>query len=218
MFWFLYYMLLLPSKMFMPVKVIGKKNYNKKQNYVIVCNHRSAFDPIIMNFKFKKRIRFMAKKELWKGKVKSYLYDNILGCIAIDRENGLTLSTTKTVFDILKNNECLGIFPEGTRKDAETNIEVKDGACLFAIKSKKPVLPCFIVKKQKLFRKNILIIGEPFELSEFYDKKLDKECLSQAGEVLANKIMSLKENYYKDLEEKQLKKKKHKLSKTINKE
>lgn len=195
MFWFLYYLLLLPSKAFIPVKVIGKNNVEKEQNYVIVCNHRSALDPIIMNYKFRKRIRFIAKKELWKGKEKRYLYDTLLGCIPIDREKGLTLSATKKVFDILNNNECLGIFPEGTRKDSEEDIHVKDGACLFAIKSKKPILPCYIVKKQKPFKKNILIIGKPFEFNEFYDKKLDKECLAEAGGILAEKINSLKDEY-----------------------
>ncbi len=208
MFWFLYYFFLIPSKIFVPVKVIGRKNYDKKKSYIIVCNHRSAFDPIIMNFKLKKRIRFIAKKEIWKGKEKSYFYDNVLGCIPVDRENGLNLSTTKKVFDILKNNECLGIFPEGTRKNSEEDIQVKDGACLFAIKSKKAILPCFILKKQKLFNKNVFLIGEPFELSEFYDRKLDKECLAEAGEVLAQKIMNLKDEYLKSIEEKKLKKKK----------
>lgn len=206
MFWFLFYLFFLPSKMVFPVKVIGKKNYNKKQNYVIVCNHRSGLDPVIMNFNFKKRIRFIAKKELWKGKDKSYFYDNLLGCIPIDREKGLNLSSTKRAFDILNNNECLGIFPEGTRKDTEDDIKIKDGACLFAIKSKKPILPCFILNKQKAFKRNVLIIGKPFELSDFYDKKLDKETLFQAGEILAKKIMDLKEEYGKIIEEKNLKK------------
>lgn len=206
MFWFLFYLFFLPSKMVFPVRVIGRKNYNKKQNYVIVCNHRSGLDPVIMNFNFKKRIRFIAKKELWKGKDKSYFYDNLLGCIPIDREKGLNLSSTKKAFEILNNKECLGIFPEGTRKDSEDEIKIKDGACLFAIKSKKPILPCYILNKQKVFKRNVLIIGKPFELSDFYDKKLDKETLFQAGEILAKKIMDLKEEYNKIIEEKNLKK------------
>ena len=90
-------------------------------------------------------------------------------------------------------------------------IQVKDGACLFAIKSKKPILPCFILNKQKPFRKNVLIVGKPFELSDFYERKLDKECLAQAGDVLAKSIMSLKEEYYKTLEEKKNAKKTKKL-------
>lgn len=206
MYWFWFYLIYLPVKFFVPVKVLGKKNFNKKQNYVIVCNHRSGFDPVILNFNFNKRIRYIAKKELWKGKEKSYLFNNFLRCIPIDREKGLTLSTTKEVFSALNNNENLGIFPEGTRKNAEENIQVKYGACLFAIKSKKPILPCFILKKQKLLKKNVLIVGEPFELSEFYDRKLDKDCLAEAGEVLAGKINDLRENYLKVEEEKKINK------------
>ncbi len=210
MYWFLHYLLWPVSKVYAPVKVIGKKNYDKKQNYIVVCNHRSALDPVIMNYKFAKRIRFIAKKELWKGKKKSYLFNTILGCIPIDREKGLSLSITKQVFDILNNNEWLGIFPEGTRKDSEEDIQIKNGACLFAIKSKKPLIPCYIANKQKPFKRNVLLIGKPFELSEFYDQKLDKECLNKAGEVLENNINSLKDEY-KLMQESKKKKNKNKV-------
>ena len=72
---------------------------------------------------------------------------------------------------------------------------VKNGACMFAIKTKTPILPCFILKHQKLFRFNKLIVGEPFELSEYYDKKLDKETLDEASQVIIEKLTALKTDY-----------------------
>ena len=46
--------------------------------------------------------------------------------------------------------------------------------------------------KPKPFRKTNLVIGEPFEFSDFYNKKLDKDTLNTAGEILIKKLKDLK--------------------------
>lgn len=213
-FWLLFVLFSLPIYLFLPMKIFGKKNYNKKNKYIIVCNHQSCLDPIILDFYFGKRIRFIAKKELWKNKNKSFLFDTVLGCIPVDRSKGLTISATKEVYTLLKNNESLGLFPEGTRNnDLNQDMQIKSGACLFAIKSKTPILPCFITSKPRFFRKNNLLIGKPFELNGFYDKKLDKETLANAQELLLNKMTELKENYNQYIFEKDMIKKLKKTSK-----
>ncbi|MBQ3213803.1 MAG: 1-acyl-sn-glycerol-3-phosphate acyltransferase [Clostridia bacterium] len=209
LFWLFFVLLSLPILICVPVKIYGKKNYNKKKNYIIVSNHQSNFDPIILNFYLGKRIRFIAKKELFGKKGKSYFFDNILGCIPVDRSKGLSISETKKVYSILKDNQCLGLFPEGTRVSEESsdNMAAKNGACLFSIKTKTPILPCCIYKKQKLFKRNVFLIGKPFELSDFYDKKLDKETLNEASVILINEITNLRKEYENYLKEKELVKK-----------
>ncbi len=205
LFWLTYYLIWLPVHIIAPFRVIGKNNYSKRKNYVLVCNHQSNFDPILLDFTFRKRIRFIAKKELFKKKTSSFLFKNILGAIPIDREKGVTISQTKEIYNILKNNEFLGIFPEGTRREGlNKDDKIKGGACLFAIKTKTPILPCFIVNKQKNFKKNTIIIGKPFELSEFYDKKLDKENIEKAENILRDKIIEIGYNYQKVINEKML--------------
>ena len=73
---------------------------------------------------------------------------------------------------------------------------------MFAIKTKTPILPCYIVKKQKAFSKNILLIGEPFELAEFYGSKIDKDVLNNCSQILIEKLNNLKQEYEKMIEEK----------------
>ncbi len=213
MFWFLYGLIYLPVKIIAPFKIIGKENYNKKKNYVVVCNHQSAFDPIILDFALHRKNRFIAKKELFKKKGNAYLLKNVLGAIPVDREKGVTISQLKEIVALLKNNENLGVFPEGTRKEEfKESDDIKGGACFFSIKTRTPILPCFIVNKQRPFKRNVILIGEPFEFSEFYKEKLDKEILEKADEILKHKLSILYENYKKYLEEqkivKQLKKSK----------
>lgn len=214
-FWLTYYTIWLPIHLFRPFKVINRDNFDKKKNYIIICNHQSAYDPFILDFGFRKKIRFIAKKELFKNKFSNFMLKNVLGALPIDREKGLTISQTKEIYSIIKNGENLGIFPEGTRKvSLKENDSLKGGACLFAIKTRTPILPCFILNKSEIFKKNTLIIGKPFELSQFYDKKLDKENISNAESILKNKILDIGNSYKKILEEekiiKQLKKIKRK--------
>lgn len=206
-FWVLYTLIAIPLLLVYPTIVIGRKNFNKKKNYIVIANHQSNMDPIMMDFYLNKRLRYIAKQELWRGKEKSFLFETVLGCIPVDRSKGLTLTATKQVYALLKNNESLGLFPEGTRHHEEgEDMAVKNGACMFAIKTKTPLLPCYILKKPKPFSFNKIIVGEPFELNDFYDKKLDKDTLNEASKVLIEKITSLKINYEKKIEEKKSKK------------
>jgi len=204
-FWLAYIIVFLPMCLIIPIKVLGRKNYNKKQNYIIICNHQSNFDPIILDIYFHKRIRFIAKKELWKGKEKSFFFDTFLGCISVDRTKGLTISATKKIYKLIEDKQSIGLFPEGTRHvNSEENYSIKNGACLFSIKTKTPILPCYIPEKQKAFKKNKLIIGKPFELKQFYNEKLTKEVLHEAGEFLANKMNEMKNDYINYEEEKKI--------------
>ncbi|MBQ9792698.1 MAG: 1-acyl-sn-glycerol-3-phosphate acyltransferase [Clostridia bacterium] len=206
LFWIFFALVSLPILICVPIKIYGKNNFDKKKSYIIASNHQSNFDAIILNFYLGKRIRFIAKKELFGKNGKSFFFDKVLGCIPVDRSKGLTIAETKKIYAILKDKQCLGLFPEGTRVSEDNNnaMAAKNGACLFSIKTKTPILPCCIYKKQKVFKRNILLIGKPFELTEFYDKKLDKDSLNEASNILIDKISGLRKEYEVFLKEKEL--------------
>ncbi len=194
----------MPFHIFAPYKLYGKKNIEKGKKYIIVSNHKSNFDPILYDYVFKSRNRYLAKKELFSNKISSFFMKNIFGSIAIDREKGLSLAQMKEIFKVA-GNQNLGIFPEGTRRE-ELNKDdnVKGGACFFAIKTKTPIIPCYVVKKHRFFRKNVVLVGKPFELDEFYDKHLDKSALQEAENKLRDKIVDLNLTYQDYLKEQKL--------------
>lgn len=203
-FWICYGLVFVFFAIFAPFKVYGRKNILKGQNYIVVGNHRSNFDPILVDFVFRKRIRYLSKIELYKNKFNAFFL-RAFGGIAFDRKKGLTLSQTKIVFDLIAKKEFIGIFPEGTRRvELAENDPVKGGACFFAIKTKTPIIPLFIAKKHRFFRKNEIVVGEHFELSEFYDKKMDKEVLGEAEEILKKHILKLKDEYEKFANERKI--------------
>ena len=192
----------IPITIILPTKKIGKVKKDKEKGQILISNHYSNFDAIVLDIKLGKRICFLGKKELFNNKISKWFFENVTGSIPVDR--GTTdIKATKKILELLKNKKTIGIFPEGTRnKTEEEKFEAKGGACVFAIKSKTPIIPMWLVHKPKVFRRNVLLIGEPFELSEFYGEKLSKEIIAKASEVLTNKMLELKNAY----EEKQLEK------------
>lgn len=197
----------LPLHICYPTKVIGKKNVPKKGASIMCCNHRSNMDAVVIDTNYYRRPYVLAKHTLFEKKfvgavLKSY------GGIPVNREQ-VGAHSIKMALDALKKGERLLLFPEGTRKDIsdEENLSLKNGSAMFAIKSQAPVVPMWLIKKPKAFQKNVLLVGEPFVLSEFAGQKLSKEILEQASQIISQKMQKLRDDYIKEQEEKEAKKK-----------
>ena len=69
---------------------------------------------------------------------------------------------------MLKNNEVLGIFPEGTvNKTNEIVLPFKYGAVSFAKKTNAYIVPFAITGKYKIFRRSIKITyGKPYKVKQ----------------------------------------------------
>lgn len=183
-------LLWLPGKIFMPTKVVGKKNLIN-DGAVLICNHQSALDIILIGLSIYKQHKILAKQELFENKNKAKFYKS-LGGVPINRDKP-DLSSIKECIKILKNNQRLLVFPEGTR-NSQNNLEnFKFGFLAFALKSKKPVIPMWISKKPKFFRFNKLYIGKPIYLDEYFDKKLTPEQNIQMEQKVVNALAELKQ-------------------------
>ena len=124
-------------------KVYGIEKLPKNGRFLIVCNHRSLFDPLIL-VKYLKdfNLAFVGKPEALSlpvvGKV-----GYAAGCLPIDRENDrVALKTILTAADYLKEDFCsMTIFPEGTRnKTEETVLPFRAGSFKIAQKADVPVV------------------------------------------------------------------------------
>lgn len=180
----------IPIWLVFPTIIKGKRNIPKK-NAILVCNHRSNTDCVPLVLSTFRNQKYLAKIELFKNKFVSGVLKS-LGCIPINRQK-TDLTAIKLSLSALKHNKLLTIFPEGTRNKTEEDLqEVKNGACMLAIKSKSPIVPVWIKKKSRPFCFNTIKFGKPFTLEDFYDKKLDKETLEQAGKILQEKMLENK--------------------------
>lgn len=175
--------LLLVAKIIYNPKIVGKENIPKKDGCVIACNHVHAFDPAILIYSTKRIVHFIAKKELFLGKMKWFYLS--FGTIPVDRDkkNPLALAVA---YEYLNNNEVIGIFPEGTRNKEKGLLPFKFGAVKMAKATGKVIVPCVITGKYKVFKSDLKVVfGEPIDIS---DMDLEK-----ANELLRNKMLEMLE-------------------------
>ncbi len=182
----------LPLSILHPTKIYGKKNL-PKDKAIISCNHRSNWDYVLFGLHTRRKNVVLAKKELFKNKFFGAILKNF-GGVPIDR-NANDINAIKICMKALKENKHLFIFPEGTRLKNEEDIlgEIKSGIAMIAIKTKSPIVPVWVERKPRIFRLSKIRIGQPFELSQFYDQKLDELTLKDACLVIREKMLELRE-------------------------
>lgn len=177
-------LLLLIAKIIFNPKIIGKENIPKKEGCVIACNHIHAIDPAMLIYSSRRIIHFIAKKELFEGKMKWFYLS--FGTIPVDRtkHNPLALSVAKK---FLLNDEVIGIFPEGTRNKEKVGLlPFKFGAVKMAKETGKKIIPCVITGNYKVFCSTIKVkYGKAIDVSGME--------LAEANEFLRNTMLDMLE-------------------------
>ena len=186
-------LLLAIFKIFFRIKVKGKENMPDQDGLIVMSNHISAYDPPLLAAVFPRPVRFMAKKELFENPIiRIALFLN--GSFPVDRSKN-DITAVKKALAVIKEQEVLGLFPEGTRHPEGKLGNPKAGSVMLAIKSGAPILPVGI-KNIKTKGRITINIGKPFTLEQFAKKRLSKEERKKAAQFIKNKIK--KEINYKE--------------------
>ena len=190
-----------------PYKLYGNKKVADGA-FVYVCNHYSMFDAVYPASTTWEGIHFVTKREAFDYPVAGSAL-RAIKALSVNRD-GTDLRAMLDCFKVLRNNEKVCIFPEGTRNKTNSDdfLEFHHGAAAMAIKTKVPVIPMVLYKKPRLFRMTHVIVGEPFELSEYYDRKLSDEEAAEADEKIRQAMLKLREDHKQYLESKKAKGKK----------
>ena len=91
-----------------------KFKLDKKQNYLIICNHSCSLDPFMLGKSFFRPIYFVASDDLLKNGFVSKIMNHTVSPIPI-RKGTMDISSIKTCISIAKEGGTIGIFPEGNR-------------------------------------------------------------------------------------------------------
>lgn len=174
---------------------------------VYVINHYTIFDVIYAASTTWEGMHFVAKREVLETPVLGKIARGVK-VISVNRD-GNDVRGLLDCFKCLKNNEKIVIFPEGTRnKTNEEMLPFKHGAAIMAIRTKTPIVPVVIYNKPRFFRCTHILKGEPFELDEYYDRKLTDEELLQADNKIREVMVEMKRKHALYLENRKKKKKK----------
>lgn len=162
--------------------VVNKENL-PEGNYVLVAPHRSWMDPVFLALAvFPKKLGFMAKEELFKGKLASYFLRK-LNAFPVNRKNPGPSVIKKPVTMLKKTDLSTIIFPSGSRYSSK----LKGGAVMIAKMAGVPLVPA-VYQGPLLFKdiftrqKRKIAIGKPI----YIDRKmrLTEENMAQVEQEL----------------------------------
>ena len=95
---------------------------------------------------------------------------------------------------MVADGELVGIFPEGTRIKGDALGKFQPGVAMMAMRSKAAIIPVYIDRKLKLFRRTHVTIGTPIDLSARVDKTSKiHDRIKQGTEILESEMQYLQE-------------------------
>ena len=125
----------------------GEELWNAKGGQMVIMNHISMLDPIIIvvsGWAHGRRMRPIYKSEFDKHRFVTWFFARV-GALPVKRGTA-DIKVVRRAQRALQNGEDVVIFPEGTRiRPGDTNVEIHGGFALIAQLAKAPVLPVAIV-------------------------------------------------------------------------
>ena len=188
----------IPTLIYMRTRVISpnnQKNSKIKGGVVITSNHVSFIDPVIIHCVFAGRnLHCLATKELFSSKAKNFFFTQ-MHCIKVDKDN-FSMQSFHEVRNLLKAEKAVVIFPEGqVNHELGEVLAFKAGAILMAHQSNKPVLPVYIVKREKWYQRQTVVVGEPLDIRAICGGMPTMDQLKLASDTLREKEIELMEYY-----------------------
>lgn len=161
-------------KTLFPVRYHLRERLDIDAPFIVIGNHVSMFDPVIVGVAVKKyQVRFVGKKELCKNKFIAAMFKN-LRMIPVDRHNS-DMEAMRACMKVTRDGEILGIFPEGTRYHKGVMEEMESGIGLIALRSRVPLIPVYITGKLGLFRRLHVYVDEAIPTEDLREQGVNKE-------------------------------------------
>jgi 1-acyl-sn-glycerol-3-phosphate acyltransferase len=183
------------------IKVEGRNKAHRGTTYVIICNHQSILDILIIN-SLRYRFKWISKIENTKVPILGW-YLKMADYITVDRgDKASKEQMLEESYNCLKKKISIMIFPEGTRSADQEVAFFKRGAFQLAISAQVPLLPVLIdgtggvLPKHGLvfggFHKIILRVLDPVGVDSFGTNDPD-ELAMKFQQMMAHKLKELRD-------------------------
>jgi 1-acyl-sn-glycerol-3-phosphate acyltransferase len=180
----------------MVVSIIGRKNVDPKQSYVIVSNHRSLFDVVVLYGWIGIDFKWVMKQELRKIPGLGIGCEKI-GHVFIDRSNSeKAIASINSAKERLVNGTSVIFFPEGRRSDTNEMREFKKGAFHLALDFQLPILPVTLVNTSYILPNHTLdllpgkakiVFHEPIDIKN-YNESTMQDLMDKVKSVIQSGI------------------------------
>ncbi|HZK82792.1 MAG TPA: lysophospholipid acyltransferase family protein, partial [Humisphaera sp.] len=114
---------------------------------ILVCNHTSGLDPLLLQSCCKRLVIWMMAKEYYDLKPMGWVFRQVQA-IPVER-NGRDMGATRSALRALERGQVLGVFPEGKIETTRELLPFQTGIALLAIKANVPVYPAYLDGTQR---------------------------------------------------------------------
>jgi 1-acyl-sn-glycerol-3-phosphate acyltransferase len=157
-----------------PVRVLHRERLLGGRGWIVVSNHESYADILVLLSSLPLPVRLLAKRSVFRVPVLGWSI-RAAGFVPVDRGvRSRGAATVEAALKLLKAGRSVLIFPEETRSRSEDLLPFKPGAALLALRSGFPLLPVGIAGTRAALPRGTLAvtpgrvalaIGEPIPVA-----------------------------------------------------
>lgn len=156
------------------VRVLHRERAGRGKSVIVVANHESFCDILVLLATLPMQVRFLAKRSVFRVPVLGWSIA-AAGFVPVDRgDRARGAATVGIALDRLRGGRSLVIFPEETRTREGELLPFKRGAAHLAIKAGLPLLPIGIAGTFRVLPRGaweirpgrvVVSVGEPIAVS-----------------------------------------------------
>jgi 1-acyl-sn-glycerol-3-phosphate acyltransferase len=168
------------------VRVLRGERFRADQSVVLISNHESLADILVLLAHAPMQVRFLAKRAVFRVPVLGWSI-RAAGFIPVDRGDPTrSAATVQAALARLQGGRSVVIFPEETRTRTGDLLPFKKGAALLALRSGLALLPVGIAGTRRVLPRGsllptpgpvVLAVGEPISVAELATK--DRTALTE---------------------------------------
>lgn len=132
-------------------RIYGAEQVPRRGRLIVVSNHASDFDPVLLSEVVRRPVAYMAKEELFKVPVLNQAI-RLYGAYPVKRGSA-DRSAIRSAIAALDQGWAAGIFLTGTRTPDGRVTDPKLGAAMIAAKTQAALLPVSLWGTDQIFRK-----------------------------------------------------------------
>lgn len=153
-YWFAWIILRVFLTLFCRYRIEGLENVPRKGGVILIANHRTMMDPIVIGCSIHfRRTYFMAKEELFRFKPFGFIISS-LGAFPVKRHK-VDRNALRIAEGLLRDGKLLLIFGEGTRNRDLSKVigELHSGFVYLKEKTGVPVVPVYTFNTYQIFKR-----------------------------------------------------------------
>jgi 1-acyl-sn-glycerol-3-phosphate acyltransferase len=126
------------------LKVYGRDHVPAEGGVLIVSNHQSLLDPILLPLQLTRPLNYIAKSELFTNRIGAWMLRSVFNAFPVRQGQGDVRAVKETI-QRLQEGHLMNIYPEGARTEDGEIAPLQRGVALIVERAQVVVVPAVIL-------------------------------------------------------------------------